>query len=272
MRLTCVMRTLMISLVLATALLWPSRVVPPSSSAASLVVQSCFQLSASPSSFLFPSSGGSGTIFVSNPQGCNWNANTFYPWIFITNQFNGNVNFSVSSNPGPARSGTITIESGTKTVTIQVSQQGIPTVSFYRYWNGGIYNHYYTTNFSELGNGANGYVFERVEGHVYASQVSGTVPLKRYFCADNGDHFYTTDPNEPGSGLPCYQFERVEAYVYPNQVPGTVPLYRYYEPNAQDHFYTTNFNELGNGKLGWYLEGAQCYVVQIGRASCRERV
>ena len=261
MRLTCVMRTLMISLVLATAVLWPSRVAPPSSSAASSVVQTCFQLSASPTSFIFPSGGGSGTIFVNNPQGCSWNANTFYPWIFITNQFNGNVNFSVSSNPGPARFGTITIDAGSKSVTIQISQQGIPTVSFYRYWNAGIYNHYYTTDFSELGNGANGYVFERVEGHVYASQVSGTVPLKRYYCADNGDHFYTTSPNEPGSGLPCYQFERVEAYVYPSQVPGTVPLYRYYEPNAQDHFYTTNFNELGNGKLGWYLEGVQCYVV-----------
>jgi hypothetical protein len=205
MRLTCVLRTLMISLFLATAVLGPSRVVPPSSSAASL---DCFQLSASPSSFLFSSAGGSGTIFVNNPQGCSWNANTYYPWIFITNQFNGNVSFSVSSNPGPARVGTITIDTGTNSVSVQIEQQGIPTVSFYRYWNAGIYNHYYTTDFSELGNGANGYVFERVEGHVYSSQVSGTVPLKRYYCADNGDHFYTTNPNEPGSGLPCYQLQR----------------------------------------------------------------
>jgi len=54
-------------------------------------------------------------------------------------------------------------------------------VSFYRYWNAGIYNHYYTTDFGELGNGANGYVFECVEGHVYTWQVFGTVPLKRYY-------------------------------------------------------------------------------------------
>jgi len=261
MKFTFAIRTLMISLVLATAVLWPSRVVPPSSSA-SLVTQDCSQLTASPTSFIFSSGGGSGTIFVNNPQGCSWTANTFYPWIFITNQFNGNVSFSVAGNSGPPRGGTITIDvGGISWATIQISQQGVPTLSFYRYWNAGIYNHYYTTDFGELGNGANGYVFERVEGHVYTSQVSGTVPLKRYYCADNGDHFYTTNPNEPGSGLPCYQFERVEAYVYPSQVSGTVPLYRYYEPNAQDHFYTTNFNELGNGKLGWYLEGVQCYVV-----------
>jgi len=260
MKFTFAIRTLMISLVLATAVLWPSRVVPPSSSA-SLVTQDCSQLTASPTSFIFSSGGGSGTIFVNNPQGCSWTANTFYPWIFITNQFNGNVSFSVAGNSGPPRGGTITIDvGGISWATIQISQQGVPTLSFYRYWNAGIYNHYYTTDFSELGNGANGYVFERVEGHVYGSQVSGTVPLKRYYCADNGDHFYTTNPNEPGSGLPCYQFEKIAAYVFPNQVSGTVPLYRYYEPNAQDHFYTTNFNELGNGNYGWYLEGVQCFV------------
>jgi hypothetical protein len=178
------------------------------------------------------------------------------------NRQGGYVDFFITGNSdGPSRNGTITIEAGIYTKTVQVFQQGgVVPVPLYRYWNAGIYNHYYTTNFNELGYGANGYVFEKVEGHVFGSQVAGTVPLKRYYCAENGDHFYTTNPNEPGAGLPCYHFERIEAYVYPNQVSGTVPLYRYYEPNNYDHFYTTNFNELRNGNLGWYLEGVQCYV------------
>jgi len=178
------------------------------------------------------------------------------------NQSIGTVSFLVADNSnGLDRSGTISIDvDSNPLLIIFVSQQGAPTVPLYRYWNAGIYNHFYTTDFGELGNGANGYVFEKVEGHVFSTPVSGTVPLKRYYCAENGDHFYTTNPNEPGSGLPCYHFERVEAYVYPNHVSGTVPLYRYYEPNNYDHFYTTNFNELRNGNLGWYLEGVQCYV------------
>ena len=256
-------RMLMISLVLAAAVLWSSRVAPPSSGASLVPQQDCSNLSVSPSSFSFFSGGGSATVFVNNPGGCNWTATSNTSFIFVTsaNQNNGTVGFFVSSNGGPPRNGTITIGDNVFRQTVFVSQQGVPTRSFYRYWNSSIYNHYYTIDFGELGNGANGYVFERVEGHVYGSQVSGTVPLKRYYCADNGDHFYTTNPSEPGSGLPCYQFERIEAYVFPNQVSGTIPLYRYYEPNAQDHFYTTNFNELGTGNLGWYLEGVQCYVL-----------
>jgi Repeat of unknown function (DUF5648) len=254
-------RMLMISLALAAAVLWSSQIAP--SSSASLVPQQNCSFTVSPGSFSFPTGGGSGTIFVNIAQGCNWTAssNDFFIFVNNPNQQFGSVNFSVAGNIGPPRNGTITVSAGFTTRTVFVSQQGVPTRSFYRYWNGGIYNHYYTIDFSELGNGANGYVFEHVEGHVYDSQISGTVPLKRYFCADNGDHFYTTNPSEPGAGLPCYQFERIEAYVFPNQVSGTIPLYRYYEPNAQDHFYTTNFNELGTGKLGWYLEGVQCYVL-----------
>lgn len=256
-------RMLMISLALAAAVLWSSRVTPPSSGASLVPQTDCSALSVSPSSFSFFNGGGSGTIFVNNPGGCTWTATSNASFIFVTsaNQNTGTVGFSVSSNGGLPRNGTITIGDNVFQRSVFVSQQGAPTRSFYRYWNSTIYNHYYTIDFSELGNGANGYVFEHVEGHVYDSQISGTVPLKRYYCADNGDHFYTTNPSEPGSGLPCYQFERIEAYVFPNQLSGTIPLYRYYEPNAQDHFYTTNFNELGTGNLGWYLEGVQCYVL-----------
>jgi hypothetical protein len=262
MKFTFATRTLMISLVLATAVLWPSRVTPPSS--ASLVAQqACFNLTAFPSSFFFPIGGGSDTISVTNAQGCSWTATSHASFIFVTstNQQTGTVNFFIAGNSGgPPRDGTITIDAGVYTRTVQVSQQGVATVPLYRYWNAGIYNHYYTIDFGELGNGANGYGFEGVACHVFGSQVSGTVPLNRYYCAENGDHFYTTNPSEPGAGLPCYQFERTEAYVFSNQVSGTVPLYRYYEPNNFDHFYTTNFNELGNGSGGWYLEGVQCYV------------
>ena len=36
-------------------------------------------------------------------------------------------------------------------------------VPLYRYWNPTIGDHYYTTDFNELGNGAQGWSFERIE-------------------------------------------------------------------------------------------------------------
>ena len=259
------MRRLVLSLILVVTTLFlvvPTQQANPLLRAGLSPQQNCSGISASPFSFSFPKQGGSGTIFVNAPSGCNWSPTSFNGFIFISNysQFSGYVNFFVSNNPGAARSGTIRIGYGGYYTYVTVYQDGVPTVPLHRYWNPSMYNHFYTTNFGVLGNGGGGYTYEGVECHVFASQVPGTVPLNHYYCADNGDHFYTTDPNEPGPGLPCYQFQGVECYVYSNQVSGTVPLYRYYEPNAQDHFYTTNFNELRNGGLGWYLEGVQCYV------------
>ena len=258
------MRRLALSLILVVAtflLAVPTPRANPLLPVSLSAQQSCFGISASPSTVFASTGGANGTIFVNAPSGCNWSPTSLSGFIFINsyNQTAGTVSYFVSSNPGPARSGTIQIGSGAYTY-VTVYQDGVPTVPLYRYWNPGMYNHYYTTDFGEHGSGGGGFTYEGAQCHVIASQVSGTVPLKRYYCADNGDHFYTTNPNEPGSGLPCYQFERVECYVYSSHVSGTVALYRYYEPNAQDHFYTTNFNELGNGAGGWYLEGIQCYV------------
>src|SRR5262245_14985755 len=107
-------RMLMISLALAAAVLWSSRVAPPSSGASLVPQQDCSNLSVSPGSFSFFNGGGSGTIFVNNPGGCNWTATSNAFFIFVTNanQNNGTVSFSVSSNAGPPRNGTITIGAG----------------------------------------------------------------------------------------------------------------------------------------------------------------
>ena len=260
------MRRLVLSLIIIVTTLFlvvPTQQANPVLRVSLSAQQNCFAISASPSFFSFPKVGGSGTSFVNAPSGCNWSATSLSGFIFISsyNQFAGTVNFFVSSNPGPARSGTIRIESGINSTTITVDQAGVPPVPLYRYWNPSMYNHFYTTDFGILGNGGSGYTYEGVQCRVYPSQVPGTVPLKHYYCADNGDHFYTTLSSEPGSGLPCYQYQGIECYVYTSSGSGRVRLYRYYEPNAQDHFYTTNFNELGNGAIGWYLEGVQCYVL-----------
>ncbi len=74
----------------------------------------------------FGPSGGSGTVNVNAASGCPWTAVSNATWIAITSgtngSGNGSVNYSVSSNTGADRTGTLTIVGRTFTV----SQTGVP--------------------------------------------------------------------------------------------------------------------------------------------------
>jgi len=133
-------------------------------------------------------------------------------------------------------------------------------VALYRYWNPGASDHFYTTNWNELGSGRYGWNFEGVQCYVYQTQAPGSVPLHRYWNPSIGDHFYTTNWAELGSGRYGWSYEGIQCYVFPTQATGRVPLYRYWNAGAGDHFYTTNWAELGSGRYGWNYEGIQCYV------------
>ncbi|MCU1290661.1 MAG: hypothetical protein JWN60_2890 [Acidobacteria bacterium] len=69
--------------------------------------------SLSSSSLSVASSGGSGNVNITTPVGCEWSAQSNASWTTITagasGTASGTVGFTVSSNPGAARSGTITI-------------------------------------------------------------------------------------------------------------------------------------------------------------------
>lgn len=135
-----------------------------------------------------------------------------------------------------------------------------PRVALYRYWNPRAADHFYTTNWGELGNGRYGWNFEGVQCYVHQTQVSGSVPLYRYWNSSIGDHFYTTNWAELGSGRYGWIYEGVQCYVLPAPTSGSQPLYRYWNPGEGDHFYTTNWAELGGGRHGWRYEGIQCHV------------
>ncbi len=123
-------------------------------------------------------------------------------------------------------------------------------IPFYRYFNGK--DHYYTTNFRELGTGAGGYRYEGVECKVFNRRVSGTVPFYQYK-SPAGDHFYTTNRREgDASGL---TYQRIAAYIYPSGGRGRITLYRYF--NGLDHFYTVT----RRGYSGYTYEGPAGYVL-----------
>jgi hypothetical protein len=138
--------------------------------------------------------------------------------------------------------------------------QSITTVPLYRYWNPGNADHFYTTNWAELGSGNYGWGYEGVQCHVLPQQRTGSIPLYRYWNPGIGDHFYTTNWAELGSGRYGWGYEGIQCYVYPTQAAGRVPLYRYWNAGNADHFYTTSWAELGYGNYGWGYEGIQCYV------------
>ncbi|RKH88714.1 hypothetical protein D7Y13_41260, partial [Corallococcus praedator] len=142
----------------------------------------------------------------------------------------------------------------------------VQTVPLHRYWNAGAGDHFYTTNWNELGGGNHGWGYEGIQCHIYPTARSGTVPLYRYWNAGIGDHFYTTNWGELGTGAYGWGYEGIQGHVYPTARSGTVPLYRYWNAGIGDHFYTTNWGELGTGAYGWGYEGIQCYVEPMARS------
>jgi hypothetical protein len=81
--------------------------------------------SISPARANYPASGGGGTINVSAPDGCNWNASSDSPWIIITGSTgigNGTVTYSVAQYTGKPkkRNGRITVAG--QTFSIQQSR------------------------------------------------------------------------------------------------------------------------------------------------------
>ena len=145
----------------------------------------------------------------------------------------------------------------------RLTPSGIRTVALYRYWNSRIGDHFYTTNWRELGSGRYGWRYEGIQCRILPSRSQGAIPLYRYWNPGIGDHFYTTNWRELGSGRYGWRYEGIQGYVMNRRVARSLPLYRYWNSRIGDHFYTTNWQELGGGRYGWRYEGIQCYVFPV---------
>jgi len=89
-----------------------------------------FTLGSAGQSFSAP--GGSGSVGVTAPDGCNWTAISNNGWLTINSgssgSGSGSVGYTVAVNSGPARSGTMTIAGQTFTVT---QSAGLATPGLY---------------------------------------------------------------------------------------------------------------------------------------------
>ena len=77
--------------------------------------------SISPTAQAFASAGGSGAVDVTTAANCGWTASSNADWLTITGAAagtgNASVSFAVSANPGPLRTGVLTVAGHTFTVT-----------------------------------------------------------------------------------------------------------------------------------------------------------
>ena len=97
--------------------------------------QATVQQSAAPCQFAavanassFPAAGGTGTVALSAPGGCAWTAASNVSWITPSPQSgtgSGTLAFTVSANPGSARSGVITVAE--VAITINQGSASAPT-------------------------------------------------------------------------------------------------------------------------------------------------
>lgn len=96
------------------------------------------------------------------------------------------------------------------------------SVPIYRYFNARTADHFYTTNWSELGAGRGGYVFEGFAGYAptsnsWTNSYYGLIPVKRYYQLYNGRHYYYVDCLGDGNcGVPGLVYEGVAWYAFQN--------------------------------------------------------
>jgi subtilisin family serine protease len=183
-------------------------------------------------------------------------SNTAASNVYVTSEIRRNASRNRVINPGANSDNGILYSAFNYSVT-----RPSGTVPLYRYWNPSVTDHFYTTNFNELGWVGSGWEFGWIEAYIYPTQVSGTVPLYQYWNPTVGDHFYTTNYSELGAGAYGWTYERIDGYIYPSQQAGTVPLHQYWNASVGDHFYTTNLEELGSsGSYGWVYSRIEGYV------------
>jgi len=107
----------------------------------------------------------------------------------------------------------------------------------YRYYNGTTARHVYTNTWSELGSGAQGYTFEKVQGYMYdnSSRANNLTPLYRYYSPGGNDHYMTTVlGNYTG-----YNYEEIMGYVSTVSTSSFDEVLNQYFCPSNGHVYTS---------------------------------
>src|SRR5665811_1719968 len=81
------------------------------------------------------------------------------------------------------------------------------------YWKSAVGDHFYTTNWAELGAGRSGYAYEGIACYVFPGAGHKNAGVYRYWSQGGTDHFYTTNYDELGVGNYGYHLEMTQGFV-----------------------------------------------------------
>lgn len=98
-------------------------------------------------------------------------------------------------------------------VAFRLFSPGTPgTTGFYRWFNPGIGDHFYSYN-PDAARRLPGYIYEGSIGNIGTSKLAGTRELYRWVNRETKRHFYTTDLNGEGMAKKGYQYDAIAGFV-----------------------------------------------------------
>ncbi|MFN3757634.1 MAG: M57 family metalloprotease [Algoriphagus aquaeductus] len=132
---------------------------------------------------------------------------------------------------------------------------------FYSYLKNATGGFNWTTNWNLYQYGASGFTYWGINGYIYSSSKSGTVPLYRYRNNITQVDYLSLDPNLSAS-FPSYIQQEISGYVFTSSSPDRTPVYEWYHPNKGFHFTTlTNDGVISSG--GWTGGGIAFYALKL---------
>lgn len=87
------------------------------------------------------------------------------------------------------------------------------TMSFYRWYNPDLKDHFYHYDRTGGGTKLEGYVYEGIVGNIATSRMTNTRELYRWFNPSTKRHFYSTNPKAATGKRRGYRFESIAGYV-----------------------------------------------------------
>jgi Repeat of unknown function (DUF5648) len=143
------------------------------------------------------------------------------------------------------------------------NQSKAQLLSVYQYFNATLDRHFYTTNFNELGNGAQGFTYYGVMGWLEPNgNPSNTTGIYdraayRFYNSSTGAHYYTMRGTVYPSG---FHLESIMGYTPSILLLHPAPVYEYYNSGTKDYYYTTT----ESAGSGYTLNGIAFYVQSPG--------
>ena len=119
----------------------------------------------------------------------------------------------------------------------------------------------WTTNWTTYEYGDSQYTYWGVNGYIYTSPKSGTVPIYKYTHV-TGTPYKSIDPNIDVN-YPSFTKNGILGHVYTSNGPSRTPVYEWYNPNV-GYFFTTNAVDGYVQGPGWTTGGTAFYVMSLG--------